>query len=167
MCVCVWGGCVAGRLEEFRGKHKVDLCVVYGAEPLALSPVPGRADSRVVGKALFEALGVPSADQSFYLRPDRYAGLGCVTWSGVLCFKSSWLPPWRPSDGVDRRWFSPRVFGVFLLDPSCPPVGCSLETLDAASVEALEREADLDDTSRDRLDQATRWIVLRGFLASR
>ena len=35
----------AGRLEEYKGKHKLDLCIVYGAEPWALSPAPGGRDN--------------------------------------------------------------------------------------------------------------------------
>ena len=38
----------AGRLEEYRGKHKLDLCLVYGAEPWALSPAPGGRDNAVM-----------------------------------------------------------------------------------------------------------------------
>ena len=38
----------AGRLEEYRGKHKLDLCIVYGAEPWALSPAPGGRDNALM-----------------------------------------------------------------------------------------------------------------------
>ena len=38
----------AGRLEEYRGKHKLDLCIVYGAEPWSLSPAPGGRDNALM-----------------------------------------------------------------------------------------------------------------------
>jgi hypothetical protein len=38
----------AGRLEEYRGKGKLDLCIVYGAEPWALSPAPGGRDNALM-----------------------------------------------------------------------------------------------------------------------
>ena len=38
----------AGRLEEYKGKHKLDLCIVYGAEPWALSPAPGGRDNALM-----------------------------------------------------------------------------------------------------------------------
>lgn len=48
---------------------------MYGAEPWALSQVPGRADTRYVSKATLEALSLRDVDGAFYLRPDRI--LGC------------------------------------------------------------------------------------------
>ena len=38
------------RLEEYRGKHKLDLVLVYGIEPALLQQAPGgRANAKMVG----------------------------------------------------------------------------------------------------------------------
>jgi len=61
-----------GALEECRGKHKIDLCVVYGADPSVLQQEPGgRDNSKMVSKQTFEDLSLPHADGNYYLRPDR------------------------------------------------------------------------------------------------
>ena len=65
-----------GRLEEYRGQHKLDLCFVYGAEPMALTQAPGgRDNAKMVSKATFESLSMPDGDGNYFLRPDRI--LGC------------------------------------------------------------------------------------------
>jgi hypothetical protein len=64
-----------GRLNEYLGKHKLDVCFVYGAEPEVLSPAPGGRDNAVmVTKATFESLALPSSAGEFFLRPDRILG---------------------------------------------------------------------------------------------
>ena len=60
------------RIEEYRGKHKLDLLLVYGIEPSILQQAPGgRNNAKMVSKKTFEDLTLPHADGSYYLRPDR------------------------------------------------------------------------------------------------
>ena len=49
------------RIDEYLGKHKLDLVLVYGAEPWSLSEC-GRSMARFVSKATFEALAMPEID---------------------------------------------------------------------------------------------------------
>ena len=67
----------ADNLEEFREQHKLDLCVVYGAEPRALRRPPGGLDTaKVLTRAYFEALGEAEAGAGdYHLRPDRILAL--------------------------------------------------------------------------------------------
>jgi hypothetical protein len=60
------------RLEEYRGQHKLDVCLVYGMEPSVLQQAPGgRDNAKMVSKATFADLALSQADGSYYLRPDR------------------------------------------------------------------------------------------------
>ena len=52
------------RIAEYLGKHKLDLVLVYGAEPWSLSEC-GRSNARIVSKATFEALALPDKDGRF------------------------------------------------------------------------------------------------------
>jgi hypothetical protein len=75
------------RLEEFRGAHKLDVCIVYAADPRALSPAPGgRENAMVVSKGTFTDLSLPHGDGSFFLRPDRI-------------MRAFLIDPWDPPDG--------------------------------------------------------------------
>jgi hypothetical protein len=66
----------ASRLEEYLGKHKLDLCLVYGAEPGSLMQAPGgRDNARVVPKANFTSLSLPDETGNYFLRPDRIMGM--------------------------------------------------------------------------------------------
>lgn len=63
------------RLDEYRGKHKLDVCLVYGAEPRILSQARGgRDNAKMVGKRMFEDFSLPHADGNYFLRPDRILG---------------------------------------------------------------------------------------------
>jgi len=63
------------RLEEYRGKHKLDLVLVYAMDPSVVQQAPGgRANAKVVSKATFRDFSLPHADGSYYLRPDRIMG---------------------------------------------------------------------------------------------
>ena len=84
----------ASRLDEYRGKHKLDLLFVYGAEPRALNQAPGgRDNAKVIIKRSFEDFSMPHEDGSYYLRPDRIMG----------CFL---LDPSNLTEEVD---FNPRL----------------------------------------------------------
>ncbi len=54
------------RINEYLGKHKLDLVLVYGAEPWSLSEC-GRSNARFVSKATFEALSLPDNDGRFFI----------------------------------------------------------------------------------------------------
>jgi hypothetical protein len=63
------------RLEEYRGKHKLDLLFVYGVNPKSVEQAPGgRENAKMVGKAIFEDLSLPSTDGNYFLRPDMIKG---------------------------------------------------------------------------------------------
>jgi len=63
------------RLEEYRGKHKLDLLLVYGIDPLMVQQAPGgRDNAKVVGKVMFEDFSLAHEDGTFYLRSDRLMG---------------------------------------------------------------------------------------------
>ena len=49
------------RINEYLGQHKLDLVLVYGAEPWSLSEC-GRSNARFVSKSTFEALALPDTD---------------------------------------------------------------------------------------------------------
>ena len=58
------------RLEEYRGKHKLDCVVMVGVNPALLLSAPGgRHNAKVVPKAAFHALGSPDADGHYFLPP--------------------------------------------------------------------------------------------------
>ena len=61
------------RIHEYLGKHKLDVCLVYGVCPRVLQPAPGgRANARMVHRSLFEALGTPDVHTGdHFLRGDR------------------------------------------------------------------------------------------------
>jgi hypothetical protein len=60
------------RLDEYRGKHKLDMLIVYGAHPQTLSPAPGgRNNAVMVRKSDFELLSRPTPEGNYFLRPDR------------------------------------------------------------------------------------------------
>ena len=60
------------RLDEYRGKQKLDLVLVYGIEPAVLQQAPGgRDNAKVVGKKMFESMSICHADGAYYLRPDN------------------------------------------------------------------------------------------------
>ena len=70
------------RLTEYQGKERLGLCIVYGADPIMLSPTPGgRDDAAMVTKATFVSLSLPHEDGNFFLRPDRI--LGCFVFSAA------------------------------------------------------------------------------------
>ena len=68
------------RLEEYRGKHKLDLVLIYGMHPSIIQQAPGgRHNAKVVGKATFENITLPSpvagnGDAFYFLRADRIFG---------------------------------------------------------------------------------------------
>ena len=65
----------AARLDEYRGKHKLDLCFIYGAEPKTLHQAPGgRDNAKVVSKGFFEEFSLLHPDGAYYLRPDHILG---------------------------------------------------------------------------------------------
>mmetsp|Transcript_20177 Transcript_20177/g.26273 ORF Transcript_20177/g.26273 Transcript_20177/m.26273 type:complete len:445 (+) Transcript_20177:212-1546(+) len=78
------------RLEEYKSKHKLDACIVYGAEVSVLSQAPGGRDNATVfAKPTFESLSLIGKDGEYFLRPDRILG----------CF---YLPPDTPPAGYDE-----------------------------------------------------------------
>ena len=63
------------RIEEYRGKHKLDLLIVYGGTISTLTLAPGGRDNAVmVSKASFEALSLQRSDGNYFLRPDFILG---------------------------------------------------------------------------------------------
>jgi len=59
------------RLEEYRGKHKLDVVFVYGINPKCVEQAPGgRENAKMVSKVLFEGFSDIKPDGHFYLRPD-------------------------------------------------------------------------------------------------
>jgi hypothetical protein len=64
------------RVEEYVGKNKLDLIIVYGLDPSILTQAPGgRDNAKVVSKATFETFTLPHVDGSFFLRRDRIMGM--------------------------------------------------------------------------------------------
>lgn len=63
------------RIDEYLGKGRLDLCVVYATEPRSLHTTPGgRANARMIRKATFQQFSLLSEDGSYYIRPDRVVG---------------------------------------------------------------------------------------------
>jgi hypothetical protein len=63
------------RLDEYKGKGMLDLCLVYGADPRVLSQAPGgRDNAKMVTKNMLQTFSLPAADGNFFLRPDRLLG---------------------------------------------------------------------------------------------
>ena len=68
------------RLDEYRGKGKLDLCLVYATDFLAIHPTPGgRRNAVMVRKATFQSFSLTGPDGSYYLRPDRILGAFMLT----------------------------------------------------------------------------------------
>eukprot|EP00615_Pteridomonas_danica_P015702 CAMPEP_0114385760 /NCGR_PEP_ID=MMETSP0102-20121206/6214_1 /TAXON_ID=38822 ORGANISM="Pteridomonas danica, Strain PT" /NCGR_SAMPLE_ID=MMETSP0102 /ASSEMBLY_ACC=CAM_ASM_000212 /LENGTH=805 /DNA_ID=CAMNT_0001542449 /DNA_START=666 /DNA_END=3083 /DNA_ORIENTATION=+ len=61
------------RLEEYKGKHKLDVVFIYGINPKIIEQAPGgRENAKMVTKSLFEVFGKTNLnDNCYYLRPDR------------------------------------------------------------------------------------------------
>jgi len=59
------------RLEEYQGKHKLDLLFVYGINPKCVEQAPGgRENAKMVPKAMFTDFATPLKDGNYFLRPD-------------------------------------------------------------------------------------------------
>jgi hypothetical protein len=78
------------RLEEYRGAHKLDVCIVYAADPGILTPAPSRKNAVMVSKGTFTDLSLPHGDDSFFLRPDRI-------------MRAFLIDPWDPPEGRGRE----------------------------------------------------------------
>jgi hypothetical protein len=62
------------RLEEYRGKHKLDVVFVYGVNPKCIEQAPGgRKNAKMISKALFETFSTMKHG-SYYARPDFIKG---------------------------------------------------------------------------------------------
>jgi len=59
------------RLEEYRGKHRLDVCVVYGIDPSMMQAPGGSDNAKMVSRQSFEDFSLPHADGNYFLRPDR------------------------------------------------------------------------------------------------
>jgi hypothetical protein len=65
----------ADRLKEYLGKGRLNLCLVYGVEPLVLSSSSGgRENAVMVTKSTFLSFALPHGDGNYFLRPDRVLG---------------------------------------------------------------------------------------------
>ena len=59
------------RLEEYKGKHKLDVLFVYGVNPKCVEQAPGgRENAKVVPKAHFSDFSAPLKDGKYFLRQD-------------------------------------------------------------------------------------------------
>jgi len=59
------------RLEEYKGKHKLDVLFVYGLNPKCVEQAPGgRENAKVVPKAHFSDFSAPLKDGKYFLRQD-------------------------------------------------------------------------------------------------
>jgi hypothetical protein len=59
------------RLEEYRGKHKLDVVFIYGVNPKCIEQAPGgRENAKMISKATFEGFSTPTLDGNYFLRPD-------------------------------------------------------------------------------------------------
>ena len=64
------------RIDEFLGKGKLDVIIVYGISSKVLVPAPGdRANARMVPKAYFRDFGLEDDEGSYYLRKDAILGI--------------------------------------------------------------------------------------------
>jgi hypothetical protein len=73
------------RLEEYRGKGMLDLCLVYGAQAAVLSQAPGgRDNAKMVSKSLFHTLSLADGDGNYFIRPDRILGAFVISSSKPL-----------------------------------------------------------------------------------
>jgi hypothetical protein len=60
------------KVDEYLGKGKLDLVLIYGADPSCVESISGgKKYSKLIGKHLFEDLTLPAKDGQYYLRPDR------------------------------------------------------------------------------------------------
>ena len=87
------------RLEEYRGKHKLDLMFVYGVNPRIVEQAPGgRANAKMVSKSMFECFAQPTDDGNFFLRPDMIK-------AAILLDGTSGLPGGRDEalEGLERE----------------------------------------------------------------
>eukprot|EP00615_Pteridomonas_danica_P006003 CAMPEP_0114330758 /NCGR_PEP_ID=MMETSP0101-20121206/1966_1 /TAXON_ID=38822 ORGANISM="Pteridomonas danica, Strain PT" /NCGR_SAMPLE_ID=MMETSP0101 /ASSEMBLY_ACC=CAM_ASM_000211 /LENGTH=748 /DNA_ID=CAMNT_0001460879 /DNA_START=458 /DNA_END=2704 /DNA_ORIENTATION=+ len=73
------------RMDEYKGKDKLDVVIVYGISPLALQPAPGgRDNAKVVTKATFQDLSLPHEDGNFFLHPSAILGSFLIRTSNPL-----------------------------------------------------------------------------------
>ena len=67
------------RIEEYRGKGKLDTIVVYGISSKVLVQAPGgREHARMVPKAYFRDFSLEDEDGAYYLRKDAILGVFVV-----------------------------------------------------------------------------------------
>ena len=58
-------------MEEYRGKHKLDLLFVYGINPKCVEQAPGgRENAKFVSKLHFKDFATPHHHGNYFLRPD-------------------------------------------------------------------------------------------------
>jgi len=59
-------------LHHYREKGKLDVLIVYGADPCSIERAPDSKDSlRMIGRHRFEDFSLPAKDGHYYLRSDR------------------------------------------------------------------------------------------------
>eukprot|EP00615_Pteridomonas_danica_P004514 CAMPEP_0114333740 /NCGR_PEP_ID=MMETSP0101-20121206/3941_1 /TAXON_ID=38822 ORGANISM="Pteridomonas danica, Strain PT" /NCGR_SAMPLE_ID=MMETSP0101 /ASSEMBLY_ACC=CAM_ASM_000211 /LENGTH=456 /DNA_ID=CAMNT_0001464829 /DNA_START=1515 /DNA_END=2885 /DNA_ORIENTATION=- len=76
------------RLEEYKGKHKLDVCLIYAVDPLIVEQAHGgRQNALVVSKGYFEVFSLPHADGNYFLTPDRLIGAFHYNQSSSLLLK--------------------------------------------------------------------------------
>mmetsp|Transcript_35434 Transcript_35434/g.45697 ORF Transcript_35434/g.45697 Transcript_35434/m.45697 type:complete len:230 (+) Transcript_35434:946-1635(+) len=63
------------RLEEYQGQGKLEVCLVYGVDPLIVEQAPGGRDNAlVVSKGIFQDFSLRNENGNYFLRPDRLFG---------------------------------------------------------------------------------------------
>ena len=141
----------AGRLEEYRSKHKLDVCIIYGTEPWALSPAPGgRDNARMMSKATFDSLSLPTPDGNFFLRPDRILAM-------ILLDPAS--PPadyFMAMDGLDEECARDQATTDALrgvsqrMDSNEAEVRAALRKIGASGSNGNEVDIELSETSMEQ-----------------
>jgi len=63
------------RIDEYEGKDKLCVIIVYGCEPSVLQQAPGGRDhAKMFTKSTFKGFSLEHHDGNFFLRPDRILG---------------------------------------------------------------------------------------------
>jgi hypothetical protein len=75
------------RIEEYEGKGKLDIVIVYGCEPSTLQQSPGgRDNAKMISRSTFRDISLEHSDGNYFLRPDRILGAFYIDSSNPVVF---------------------------------------------------------------------------------
>jgi hypothetical protein len=144
------------RLDEYIGKGALDVVIVYGCEPDALTQAPGgRDNAKMVSKSTFKEFSLEHNNGNYFLRPDRIMGAfhyhSNAEASKRLKSKSNWISKSKSSTSSSSS-FSLKLSAEMLVEMK----------RDKQSVHKLEMAEAKLVSNVTRIDEAVDSVWKRG-----